>query len=50
MRRVIAGVLIVIGALLMLAAAEKVSGAVLIVLGLVVEVAGHALERRRGRQ
>ena len=40
MRRAGAGVLIVLGAVLMLAAAEKFSGAVLIALGVVIEVAG----------
>jgi len=50
MRRAVVAALIVLGAVLMLAAADKVSGTVLIGIGVVLEIAGHALERRRGRR
>lgn len=46
-RRVVAGVLIVLGALLMFAAPETLSGVIVIVFGLAIEIAGIALERRR---
>lgn len=46
-RRVVAGVLIVFGAVLMLAATETLSGALVIALGVAIEIAGIALERRR---
>ena len=46
-RRVVAGVLIVLGAVLMFAAPETLSGVIVIVLGLAIEIAGIALERRR---
>ena len=45
-RRTIAGILIVIGALLMLFATETAGGIALIVAGGVVEFVGIALERR----
>lgn len=40
-------VLIVFGAVLMFAAPETLSGLVVIVLGVAIEIAGIALERRR---
>ncbi len=48
-RRMVAGALVVIGALLMFAApeAESVAGAIVMGLGVLVEIAGIALERRR---
>lgn len=46
-RRVLAAVLIVFGAVLMLAAPETLSGALVIALGVAIEIAGIALERRR---
>jgi hypothetical protein len=49
MRRVIVGVLIVFGVVLMLAAAETVSGSVLIAIGVVIEIIGFSLERRNRR-
>lgn len=42
-----AAVLIVFGAVLMFAAPETLSGLAVIVLGVVIEIAGIALERRR---
>jgi hypothetical protein len=44
---VVAAVLIVFGAVLMFAAPETLSGLVVIVLGVAIEIAGIALERRR---
>ena len=46
-RRVVAAVLIVLGAVLMLAAPETLSGAIVIAFGVAIEIAGIALERRR---
>lgn len=48
-RRIIAGVLVVLGAVLMFAApeTETLSGAIVLGLGVLVEIAGIALERRR---
>jgi membrane-bound ClpP family serine protease len=46
-RRIAAGVLVVLGALLMFAAAQTPAGAAVMVLGVLVELAGIALERRR---
>ena len=48
-RRIVAGVLVVLGAVLMFAApeAEYVAGAIVMGLGVVLEIAGIALERRR---
>lgn len=46
-RRVVAGVLIVVGAVLMFAAPETLSGVLVIALGVAIEIAGIALERRR---
>jgi len=48
-RRIVAGVLVVLGAMLMFAApeAETVAGAIVMGLGVLVEIAGIALERRR---
>lgn len=44
-RRVVAGVLIVVGAVLMFLAPEIWAGLALLVLGVVVELVGIALER-----
>jgi hypothetical protein len=46
-RRVVAGMLIVFGAVLMFAAPETLSGALVVALGVAIEIAGIALERRR---
>jgi len=48
-RRIVAGVLVVLGAVLMFAApeAEYVAGAIVMGLGVLLEIAGIALERRR---
>jgi hypothetical protein len=48
-RRIIAGVLVVLGALLMFAApeTESFSGAIVMGLGVLLEITGIALERRR---
>ena len=48
-RRIIAGALVVVGAVLMFAApeTESVAGAIVMGLGVLVEIAGIALERRR---
>lgn len=48
-RRIVAGVLVVLGAVLMFAApeAESLSGAIVMGLGVLIEIAGIALERRR---
>ena len=42
-----AGVLIAFGAVLMFAAPETRSGVIMIALGVAIEIAGIALERRR---
>jgi hypothetical protein len=47
LRRVVAAVLIAFGAVLMFAAPETRSGLVVILLGVAIELAGIALERRR---
>jgi len=49
-RRIVAGALVVLGAVLMFAApeTETLSGAIVLGLGVVIEIAGIALERRRG--
>ena len=46
-RRVLAGLLIAAGAVLMVMAPETWGGLLLIVVGVAVEVAGIALEKRR---
>ena len=47
-RRILAGLLVAVGALLMFAAPEDVpSGAIVLGLGVLIEIAGIALERRR---
>lgn len=48
-RRIVAGVLVVLGAVLMFAApeTESLSGAIAMGLGVLIEIAGIALERRR---
>jgi hypothetical protein len=46
-RRVVAGVLVAFGVVLMLAAPGTLSGAVMIGLAVAIEIAGIALERRR---
>ena len=48
-RRIVAGALVVIGAVLMFAApvTETLSGAIVLGLGVLLEIAGIALERRR---
>lgn len=46
-RRIAAGVLLVLGAILMLAAPQTPSGAVAMGLGVLIEIVGIALERRR---
>lgn len=46
-RRVVAGALIAVGVVLMLAAPDTTSGVVMIVLAVAIEIAGLALERRR---
>ena len=46
-RRVIAGILFVLGVVLMLAAPDTRVGLVLLVLAVAIEVAGILLERRR---
>ena len=48
-RRIVAGALIALGALLMFFAAETPAGAIIIVLGVAIEIAGIALERRAHR-
>jgi hypothetical protein len=45
-RRILAGSLIVLGAVLMLFATESMGGLVLIALGVAVEIIGIALERK----
>ena len=45
-RRVIAVIMVVLGALLMLLAPEAWPGALLLILGVVVELLGIALERK----
>jgi len=49
-RRIVAGALVVLGAVLMFVApeTETLSGAIVLGLGVVIEIAGIALERRRG--
>jgi len=47
-RRVIAVIMVVLGALLMLLAPEAWPGALLLVLGVAVELLGIALERKAG--
>lgn len=49
-RRIVAGALIVLGAALMFAApeSEALGGAIVMALGVLLEIAGIALERRRG--
>jgi hypothetical protein len=48
-RRIIAGLLVVAGALLMFAAPEDMpAGAIVMGLGVLLEIAGIALERLRG--
>lgn len=46
-RRIVAGVLVVLGAVLMFAAPETPSGAIAMGLGVMIELVGIALERRR---
>ena len=48
-RRIVAGVLVVLGAVLMFAAPEdeSLSGAIVMGLGVLIEIAGIAFERRR---
>ena len=48
-RRIVAGALVVLGAILMFAApgAEPLGGAIVMVLGVLLEIAGIALERRQ---
>jgi hypothetical protein len=46
-RRIVAGVLVVLGAVIMFAAAQTPAGAAVMALGVLVELAGIALERRR---
>ena len=48
-RRIVAGVLVVLGAVLMFAApeTESLSGAIVMGLGVLIEIAGIALEQRR---
>ena len=48
-RRIVAGVLVVLGAVLMFAApeTESLSGAIVMGLGVLIEIGGIALERRR---
>ena len=45
-RRIFAVVLIVLGAVLMLAAPDTVSGALMMAIGILVEIVGIALEKR----
>jgi hypothetical protein len=45
-RRLVAGALVVLGAVLMFAAPATLSGVVLIVVGVLVEIVGIMLERR----
>ena len=45
-RRLLAGALVVLGAVLMFAAPETPSGLVLIAVGVVIEIVGIMLERR----
>jgi hypothetical protein len=45
-RRLLAGTLVVVGAVLMFAAPETVSGVAMIALGVLVEIVGIMLERR----
>jgi len=49
LRRIVAGVLVVLGAVLMFAAPEAapLGGAIVMGLGVLIEIAGIALERRR---
>jgi membrane-bound ClpP family serine protease len=46
-RRIAAGALIVLGAVLMLAAAQTPAGAAVMILGVLIEIAGIVLEKRR---
>ena len=46
-RRIVAGLLIVLGGLLMLFAPETVGGLVLVALGVGIEIVGIALEKMR---
>lgn len=48
-RRIVAGVLVLLGAVLMFAApeTESLSGAIVMGLGVLIEIGGIALERRR---
>jgi hypothetical protein len=46
-RRVVAGLLIALGAVLLFAATETLGGLLAIAAGIVIEVVGIALERRR---
>ena len=45
-RRLIAGALVILGGVLMFAAPQTPSGAVVMALGVLIEIAGIALERR----
>ncbi|MCL4799745.1 MAG: hypothetical protein KJ025_09180 [Burkholderiales bacterium] len=45
-RRILAGALVVLGAVLIFAAPETVSGVVLISIGILIELVGIMLERR----
>jgi membrane-bound ClpP family serine protease len=46
-RRIAAGALIVLGAVLMFAAAQTPAGAAVMILGVVVEIAGIFIDKRR---
>ena len=48
-RKVIAGFLIVLGVILMVLAPETLSGLILVVLGICIEVVGIALEKKRSQ-
>lgn len=49
LRRVIGFLLVALGALLMWLAPEAVAGIVLLAAGVILEIVGITLERRRGR-
>ena len=49
-RRILASALIVLGAVLMFAAPETPAGGIIVALGIAIEIAGIALERKARRR
>jgi hypothetical protein len=49
-RRILAGALVVLGAVLLFAAPETPAGGIIVALGIALELAGIALERRARRR